>query len=298
MTDTRTATLNLSHSQLETFEQCQAKWYFQKIARMPQAPSDALILGDATHHAIELDGKRRVATQSGLTLGALAAAFTHALEERLAKDDPWGLLRSKEREMRLRGVAMLRAYHSGFAPDYYPAAVEATFPDVLLEPEDAAAMPAIRFTGRIDARAVDLIWDFKTAGKPWQKGVEHTKSQADAYLWADARGHERPASGVTFVVMSTRQTGPDGWVATVESRPTTRTPDQLAAYERHVRSVAGEIVAAKAAPQPAFEAKTGPLCGWCGMLGACPQGRDWLRAKGRTPAVPVVNDRGEPVAWE
>ncbi len=299
-------TLTLSHSQLESFEQCPSKWYLQKIARMPQAPSDALILGDAVHQSIEADGRRRVFTQSGLTMEAMGAIFTRTLETRLAKDDQWGLLQGKRVEMRSRGLAMLRAYHSGFASDYYPAAVEATFPDVLLEPEDgnSSETPRIRFTGRIDARTTaprgrnSFIVDFKTAAKPWERGIEHRKPQADAYLWADTRGYERPASGVTFVVMSTCQTGPDGWVSTVETRTTTRTPEQLVAYERRVRAVAGEIVATKAAGQSAFAHNTGPLCGWCGYWSHCEAGKAWLRAKGRTPAVPGVNDRGEPVEWE
>lgn len=309
--------LTLSHSQLETWEQCPARWFHQKIMRYPQAPSDALILGDAVHGAIEEDGKLRRLGVGGWTQGALYGAFVARLDERLAHDDSHELLSAAKRhEMRLRGQAMLRAYHQGFAPDYHPTEVEAAFPDVLLEPENDEGEPPIRFTGRIDARVdtyrhtltsgaaettvepIRRIVDFKTASKPWAYGAEHAKPQADAYLWAEARGYERLASGVLFVVMTTRQTAEGRWSAGIDLRATTRAPQQLAAYERRVRATGREIAAAKASPTPAFALRTGPLCGWCPSIGHCEEGKQWLRSHGRTPAVPMVDIRGEPVAWE
>ncbi len=48
----------LSHSTIEMFNGCPQRYFLTKIARVPQAPSEHLILGDAVHQAIQADGER------------------------------------------------------------------------------------------------------------------------------------------------------------------------------------------------------------------------------------------------
>lgn len=293
-----TDVLTLSHSQLETFEQCPRRWELTKIHRVHQAPSEALIYGDAIHQAIEADGRAAVAGEQRHSIPQLVGTFSYVLGQRLAADDPQHLLRGRWSAMRLRGLATLRAYHEQFASAYHPDEVEAPFPEVLL-PSAYSGVPDVRFTGRLDARVGRVIVDFKTASKAWAPGVEHQKPQALAYLWADAlaRGEEQAATTVRFVVLSATSVYrsdapsdpdlPDGYVASVDIRATMPRRSAVEHYAQRVRSVAQAISVAKQSGQ--FSANTGPLCGWCGCLGSCPSGQRWLRSRGRTPAVPLVD---------
>lgn len=295
--------LRLSHSQIEAFEQCAYKWKLQKIDRVAQAPAVALIFGDAIHQAIEADGKAAVAGAQRLSLQALVTRFSLTLTDRLAADDRHGLLTPQRNAMMLRGLAILRQYVEQFQPTYHPTAVEEPFPEVLI-PATYAGMPDVRFSGRLDARAGDTILDFKTAGKPWQPGIEHQKPQALAYLWADQRARDcdqskTAATKVSFVVLTTtewRNRNEMGYLASVDVRTTAPRTGQIMAYAQRVGSVARQIAEAKHTGR--FWANTGPLCGWCGYLGSCKEGQKWLRLRERTPAVPMVNAAGAPVMWE
>lgn len=292
-------TKHLSHSQCEMWEQCPRKWQLVKVDRMAEAPSTALILGTAVHEAIEEDARRRsrgVRHECGQTLLMAIAAFSRSLSREVARRDPTGLLRGEVPLLRRRGLAILRAYADHVAPRLFP------LPDAVEEafnfPIAADAADGWTFTGRVDARTcapaatAPSICDFKT-GKAWAQGAEHTKPQATAYLWAEAQraddGGQR-ADKVAFITLPDT-VGEDGRVsASAEIRLTRRTPQQIAAYATYARGVAGAIDAATATG--VFPARTGPLCGWCGVLGACAVGRAWLRANGRASHVPGVTVEG------
>ena len=295
--------LTLSHSQMELFEQCERRWQLTKALKVRQAPAEALILGDALHQAIEADGRAALRRERRHGLPQLIATFSVALGQRLQMDDPLHLLQPAWMQMRLRGMALLRAYHDEFAPQYQPEAVEDTFPVVSL-PAAYTGAPDVRFTGRIDARQGRAIVDFKTASKPWPVGIEQSKPQALAYLWADqqARSVSDAAREVRFVVLSTTptltsRTGEVSYEAQVDVRVATPRPEAIEAYGERVRGVALRIAEVKRSGKAV--AQTGPLCGWCGALGSCAQGRKWLRQHDRAPAVTLVSGQtGEPLSWQ
>jgi hypothetical protein len=271
----------LSHSQVETFGQCPKRWSLQKIERVPQAPSGHLVLGDAVHQALQADGEKLMAGSPPLPMPLLTQAYRTAFNERMTKDDPNGLLVGEIPDLYQRGLAMLAAYVEHVQPRYRPGAVERAI-------EPAISIPGTdwTFTGRFDALIQQLttmtIVDFKTASKPWRPGDEHTKDQATAYTWAaeqmDQRdGWEIGSVRVMFVVLCSN---------TASFRPTERNAGQIAAYMAGVRATAEAIE--RAVETKTYPARTGPLCGWCGVLGACSAGQAWLKERGRTPAVPVL----------
>lgn len=271
----------LSHSQIETWDGCPRKWRLQKIDRVPQAPSEHLIFGDAVHQALEADGERLMAGKSALPELALIGIFSTALEQRAQQDDPDGLLLDRLPVLRLRGLATLRAYVERVQPHYHPVAVEASF--TLPIPD----LDGWEFTGRIDAvterNGVSTVVDFKTATKPWAAGAEHSKDQAAAYLWAG----DGASSRVTFIVFPTvPQSGGEGYTCPVEYRPTFRSAAHIAAYVDHVRETARRIAVAET--RNSFPVKLSPLCAWCPCLGSCPDGMAHLQLTNRKPAVPVV----------
>lgn len=278
---------SLSHSQIETFTSCPRRWYLTKIDRVPQAPSEHLILGDAFHQGVQADGEKILAGMPPLPLPVLRQTFREALSRRARTDDPHNLLAPFQRtEMVRRGEAMLSAYAREVQPHYHPVAVEAAF-------EHEIPGTEWRFSGRIDARTagradMSTILDFKTASKPWREGDEHHKDQASAYLWASAvAGWQPAAKRVTFLVFS----GDD-----VSFRPTTRSDSQIQAYVDDVRATAERIAAAVASgefparPEVRFGASS--QCRWCGCLGSCDAGQAYLAEHGQTPVVPVVSRDG------
>lgn len=294
----------LSHSQLESWHHCQLKWAHHYVYHTPEAPSDALVLGSAFHAALEADGQRLIATggRSGFYLPVLAARFAEALDQQTAASDPEGLLHDRLPDLRVRGLAMLRTYvehirDRGDAPDlrYRPFAVER---EITVDVPDSGAAQ-LRFTGHLDAlthpggnSAQTAIVDFKTANKPWQRGIEHDKPQATAYAWLLSQQPDVPLAErqrVTFIVFPTvpdpTATGmPEGLTAyrcEPQVRPTVRTAYDIVRWLRGVTQAAEDITAACASGT--FAPSAGPLCGWCPVAYACGPGQGWLAMKGRTP---------------
>lgn len=282
----------LSHSSVELFDKCPLAWRLTKIDHVTQAPAAPLIFGDAIHQALAADGLGYLANGSRVNTRELMETFNAALVERLNRDDPTGLITKHEIEHMFDDAAAIFAgYVEHVQPYYFPLAVEQWFGQNPVIPIPDA--PGWTFTGIVDARIKRndgyYILDWKT-GKPWPEGAEHGKPQASAYIWADINrwaweGYKRDAMPNAQSVMFVLLPVVDG-VCIPERRATVRDHSQRFAYVEHLRTVAREIDAAKASGD--FPAKTGPLCGWCGCLGSCETGQDWLRSKGRTSNVPGV----------
>jgi hypothetical protein len=287
---------NLSHSQVETWESCNRKWFLQKVKRVTQAPAAPLIFGDCVHQALAADGLQYLADGRRLDVHALYDVFQETLEDRLHQDDPTALISLEEvYEMGLNGGYILNAYVYGhpeqgidpIQPYYFPLAVEQWLgkePPIPIPDADGWT-----FTGIVDARIITQdgrgILDWKT-GKPWPFGAEHGKVQASAYLWADQMNDAAdPAEFVLFLLLPVVN-----GECFPQRRITRRDSWDLYAYTTHLAIVAHEIDAAKASGD--FPAKTGPLCGWCNCLGSCADGQNWLRSKGRESHVPGVTIEG------
>jgi RecB family exonuclease len=261
--------LFLSHSQIEQWEQCQYRWYLSKIQKAPRAPSEILTTGVAFHAALELYGRCQIEGNPA-TFAILRERASVTLEEELQKTDPNKLItKSQIGIMYKRILAMITAFGDYVASHFIPEEVEVDF---------NVPMSSVSYTGRIDAITPTAIIDWKTASKNWEPGSEHTKDQATAYLIAK----DRPR--VTFVVFTSPKDAPE--LCTVRTHSTTRTEEQKAAYRLKVSRVAMDIRQAK--ETDTFKPGTGPLCGWCDVLGSCESGQKWLSSHGREPAVPVV----------
>lgn len=292
---TPTPIRTLSHSQLETWSQCPRRWYLTKVARVPQAPSESLALGTALHSTLEADLNLELdGSREGHPLAILSEAFEAILWAELEERDPLHLISMETRNtLHARGMAMLRAYTAEVQDRLRPIAVEEELTAVV--PETASALA---FTGRLDAITENdaggrTIVDFKTAGRPWGLGIEHTKDQATAYLWLDAQrlGEQVRAQlrrhKVTFIIFATEPAdNAGGYTCVTQVRPTERSAFDTQTYLVQLRDTAMRMAAVRGEEDAA--ARTGPLCCWCQCLGACPPGQAWLAFYGRTPAVPVI----------
>lgn len=286
----------LSHSQLETWGQCPRRWYLTKVAHVPEAPSEHLALGSALHSVLEADGNRKMEGHAeGYPLHEMAEAFEALLEHEMETRDPLGLLDPGFHAiLRERGLAMLRAYTAEMQRRIQPIACE----EQLTAEVPGSSIPgAIMFRGTLDAIIQNdagdrCIVDYKTAGRRWARGIEDTKDQATAYTWLDDQRlslDDRAAirrHRVAFVVFATDALSFDRYDCTVEIRPTERDEDAIRGYLSRARIASARMAAI--GDEEDAEARTGPLCGWCGCLGACQPGQAWLRLHNRQPAVPVI----------
>jgi RecB family exonuclease len=261
--------MNLSHSQIETWQQCELKWAHGKVYNSPRGPSPALILGTAFHGGIE-------ESLRNLNPPSFDACLNYAqtlLQMELQRVDPDGLVTEEQRDnMTRRLTAMLTAFYEQIRPNIHPVGVEIDF---------TYRVGDHQFRGRIDCITPTAILDWKTASRPWEHDAQHEKDQATAYLIA------RPdATKVTFVVFTCTEADPD--VCIVRTHPTTRTEEQKAEYRQRVEQIATNM--AEAAKHQTFTARVGPLCGWCEFLGSCAIGRQWLADAKRQPRVPMVGE--------
>lgn len=111
----------LSPSQVNTFLDCQARWYYGSIAKLPDPPNGGLTLGRAIHYAAAV--YLRLRSQGEHPIHAdLAELFAHTFKQELPQteirpdEDPALLLAD--------GLAMLAMFTGQVAPQIDAAAVE------------------------------------------------------------------------------------------------------------------------------------------------------------------------------
>ena len=256
----------LSHSQIDTFQQCNYRWYLTSKCRIPQAPAEALTVGIAFHTALEAASNAKIAHNT-LSLERLYEIAEASLRTACDRDTTQ-FLPDRFSDMHIKLMPMLDAFYVRIFPRLTPIAAEEKF---LLH-----ITPEIIFTGRIDTETRQhSIIDFKTSNKPWPTGAEHEKDQATAYLMAKPQ-----AKTVVFVVFPVVNN-----TCTPQILPTQRTPQQIAAYSARIRSIAHAMRANEFLPQ------TGPLCAYCGVLGSCDAGQSWLKQHGKAAAVPILEQK-------
>lgn len=112
----------LSPSQVNSFVDCAAKWYFKNIRELPDPPSGALALGTSFHEAVRANFNYKKAKGEDLPLGDVLEAFRNAWGDvsRAAvftdDEDPGAMGRT--------GEALVTKYITDAAPAIHPALVE------------------------------------------------------------------------------------------------------------------------------------------------------------------------------
>jgi hypothetical protein len=112
----------LSPSSLNRFSQCQVKWFYSKVLRLPETRGAALALGSAVHDA--LLGNYRVKLELGemMPIADVVTLFGDFLSEQLDQcvlgpdDDP--------QDLKDCGEIMVKLYMDQVAPTIEPAAIE------------------------------------------------------------------------------------------------------------------------------------------------------------------------------
>jgi len=259
-----------SHSSISVYRGCPLRYGFRYVERRPGEVSPGqFAFGNAVHKAFEAFGLARIRARAEGTPEPGPEVLQGALDAKLARS---GLAPDEVEDARLRAVPVLaRFLELETTTTADPIAVELGFGvDVALPGDGTGQSGTVRFVGYVDRvdRAPDgstEIVDYKTGRARSQADVD-ADAQLTAYAFGCARGGLRdPATGATLPPASRlglyfAESGALAW--------TTRTDEQLAAFEAGLVETVGRIHAREFAARPA------PWrCRWCEYRSECPEAR-------------------------
>lgn len=145
----------LSPTQVRTFLDCSARWWFRHALELPELKTSSLALGSAVHRALEINFREKYETGEDLDSTGVVAIFREfwgiELERTLfqPEENPAELARLGER--------IVRKYMDEAAPRIQPAAVEL---------EVTGHIAGVRVAGRVDLLDTQgRIIDLKTAAR-------------------------------------------------------------------------------------------------------------------------------------
>lgn len=171
----------LSPSSLNTYMDCQAKWFYRKVLGLPEKRTLALGLGSAVHVSLGTNFKQKIETGEDLPVEALSTVFRDSFERELDtvtlnEDDDIA-------DAKNAGETMLSVYMREAAPRIRPAAVEKPVSGVI---------GGVPISGFIDLLDVDgNIIDLKTSKKkPGCFPVPHRR-QVTTYAMLEPRASGR-----------------------------------------------------------------------------------------------------------
>jgi RecB family exonuclease len=257
-----------SHSSISVYRGCPLRYGFRYVERRPGEISPGqFAFGNAVHKAFEAFGLARICARAEGADEPGPEVLQTALDAKLARS---GLAPYEVEEARQRAVPVLSRFLALEARSAAePVAVELGFGvDVALPPDGAGEPGAVRFVGYVDRvdRAPDgstEIVDYKTGRARSQADVD-TDAQLTAYAFGCAQGGLRdPATRETLPPASRlglyfAESGALAW--------TTRTDEQLAAFEVGLVETVSQIHAR------AFAARPAPWrCRWCEYRRECPE---------------------------
>jgi putative RecB family exonuclease len=264
-----------SHSSISTYRACPLRYGFRYVERRPGEVSPGqFAFGSAVHKAFEVFGRARIRSRADGSPEPATETLQGALDQALAAS---GLAPGEIEAARRRAVPVLARFVEVSArAEAEPVAVELGFgvPVELRGNGDGGnevggnGEGGFRFVGYVDRvdRAPDgstEIVDYKTGRTRSQADVDGD-AQLTAYAFGCARGGLRdPATGETLPPASRlglyfAESGELLW--------TTRSGEQLAAFETGLVESVGRIHARKFAARPA------PWrCRWCEYRGECPE---------------------------
>jgi RecB family exonuclease len=257
-----------SHSSISTYRACPLRYGFRYVERRPGEVSPGqFAFGNAVHKAFEAFGLARIRARGERSPEPGPEVLQTALDAKLARS---GLSPDEIEDARRRAVPVLtRFFALEAATAAEPVAVELGFGvDVAYPGDGAKEAGSVRFVGYVDRvdRAPDgstEIVDYKTGRARSQADVD-ADAQLTAYAFGCARGGLRDPATREVLPPASRlglyfaESGALAW--------TTRTDDQLAAFEAGLLKTVERIHAREFAARPA------PWrCRWCEYRGECPE---------------------------
>jgi len=166
---------HLSYSQINTYLQCPAQYYFQYMEGIPQPKNPGLIRGTAVHSGLEHNFAQKIESRKDLPIHEAMewAVSTFEMEAEEVEFKKQTKEETKDSVATLMGLAMRE-----LAPEYQPIAVEDT---ITLEFEN---MP-YTYIAKLDLIDEEgHIVDFKTSGRTPADNIVRDNLQLAGYALA------------------------------------------------------------------------------------------------------------------
>ena len=145
----------LSPSQVRTFLDCQARWWFKYGLLLPDPKNSSLALGLAIHRALEWNFREKIQSHQDLDTAGVVLFFHDAWMEQAGETQ--FTPDESQRELRRMGERLVAKYMDEVAPQVQPAAVE-------LDVQGEIAGVSVR--GRVDLLdTAGRLIDIKTASR-------------------------------------------------------------------------------------------------------------------------------------
>jgi CRISPR/Cas system-associated exonuclease Cas4 (RecB family) len=112
----------LSPSQVRTFLDCQARWWFKYRLQLPERKTSSLALGLAVHRALELNFREKLETREDLETTVVVMIFRDAWMEQAGQTE--FTPDESQQDIRRTGERLVAKYMDEVAPRIEPAAVE------------------------------------------------------------------------------------------------------------------------------------------------------------------------------
>jgi len=145
----------LSPSQVRTFLDCQARWWFEYGLQLPEPKNSSLALGLAIHRALEVNFREKLETHEDLETAGVVLLFRDAWMEQVGQTE--FMPGESQHDLRRLGERLVAKYMDEVAPSIEPAAVE-------MDVRGEIAGTAVR--GRVDLLDYEgRLIDIKTAAR-------------------------------------------------------------------------------------------------------------------------------------
>ena len=254
----------LSKSQLKMLRRCAMQFYYRYVEGIIERPGTALVIGTATHRAIEMNLQEKMNTGHLLADDAVAEAAFEALGNTWDGEQP--VLYDQEAvvgEAATKGWAadvtarLALAHHHAIAPRLQPTHLERAF---RLELRDYP----VDLEGHIDIQEAGWVRDIKTSGKVPRADEADTSIDLTAYALGirTVDGCETPRVALDIIIKNKEPK-----VVTLES---TRDNDDFRLLREEVGKAATIISAGAFLPTSPDSWVCSEL--YCGYFNRCPYG--------------------------
>ncbi len=258
---------HLSPTAAATFEQCQRRWRFRYVERLPDPPGPAALAGTLVHRVLErllaepakerqLDRARSLASEEWSAHHALPELADLGLDEHGLRQYKWKVWRA---------VAGLWDLED-------PAAVEVLATESQLEVQ-LGEVPFLGVLDRVERTADGVaVTDYKSgrAPRPAYEAAKLDQVLLYAAGWREQSGTEPVRARLLY--LGSRS---------IEAEVTSDRLDEAVGRLGSTWEALNACVSSER-----FEPRTGPLCAWCPYTRLCPEGSVEVRRRFDAGLVP------------
>jgi len=251
----------LSASSISTLLTCPEKFRISYLHGIWPKSSGATVLGNAYHHARQVNYEQKVFSGADLPPQAIGAAYDEGWQNAVSDEIQWR--DSDPLELWALGKRMALQYHEKISPSVVPVAVEERFKLEI----PGVGVPVV---GRIDVRDATTMIDTKTQDKGAKKPEPGWRPQAFLYCAArpgyDFEWHVHAKSGQT-VIWTPRMKDAKG-LRFANTSARRHAAEQIA---RHAWGLLVHLYDSYGIqqPWPAHGLVHGFACKWCSYKGRC-----------------------------